>query len=1671
MRTKIFYCSVFFAIAFCCFSESVNAQFYATVADSLRVDSIRKASSKPKIQPRTIEPTGVKALGSIAINRNPYYQNKTPDELIQEVFAKTGSCVTVTNTQYKIFGWNGTKWTSTDPRSGRGLAYFNREEATSFPIEEGLVMSTGNVHAAEGPNQSDNALSDGSTHVGDADLLGLLPAGLNYEIKNVCVLEFDFVPTANEMLFRYVFASEEYPEYVNSRYNDVFGFFVNEVYNGSAGPKTNIARLPDGQSNSGRYEVSINNVNNGGWFTNQYLAQGNATNGVAGHLPISNQSFFVPNLRNSPVTEFDGYTTLLTARYSVTPCKKYHLKLAVGNAGDHAYGSGVFLEAKSFDAGQDLAFTGNGVAGDEFLIKGCESQNYFDVTRTILSDATATIEINFEGSAIKETDYQVYNDAGGIYPVLISPSQTTGVHFKDNIIMQVHFDPTETTKRIWLRPSSNATVGRCIDISMNCPCAISNNAQIVKHICITNNIDGNFDVGITSSCNGANGILNIDASPSAGTTGSGSYKYQITKLGSTETTITWQTSPIFPNLSNGTYVVKVQDRGTCANKTLSDTIELTDLIAYAGPNQTNCGASNNQFSMTGNQPGTGVTGTWTVVSGNVTIANKNLYNTLVTLNSGTTATLQWKLDNGTCSSTSTMTITLSDARPAPPVVTSPVNLCVGSTATPLSATALSGNTLKWFNPDGTEWTGDSGGAASPTPNTAVAGTQIYTVVQYKFLSCESNPASITVNVTPPPTATISGPATFCESNPQINLTITVSGGTAPWSIDYIERDLLTHTEINRSIANSAVATIIVSATPQNVSEYIITKITDGKGCISHYRDSVTVQKQPCGFEYKMLVWLKANQGYDAQPSLNKVTWYDMSGNPNMEQEAQKSGSTINIVKQNSAINFNPAIKFDGTSDHYLTGKTSNTYGFSYKTSVFTVMQNTATSSTGVPQGIISTDNGSTRGQGIVLDTISGASPYYRLEGDIAAYSPSNSGSTNNAYPILITGQYKDSLETSGSIFRENGALKATHGATSNGTFPDTTKNFRVGGRLNGNTFDGKIAEIIYFFTNMDSIEIEKIESYLAIKYGIGKSNDYRNSEGNPTWIFYGDGTTTNGNSGYQERITGIGHDNGFALDQRISQNTSPGDIVTVAHNATAFVTDQSQASAITADKSYLIWGALNGSKTIFGNSATYGGRVLRLLERNWRVRKTGTVGNVSMQFDTAGLMNNTDGWSLKPALAVLTSGTNFTNGTITTYHAASGYSKLTFLNVDLKDMYHFTLALTKSVTADAGPDQTACSNNTDYEFTMAATPNPLGTYEAGSWSILSEPAAGSVTIVSPSSPTTKVKLSIPGTAKLVWKVWNTDSFDEDTSHINITRYTLPLPPNSPQTMPAVCQNTPNNDSVVITNSNPNYSYTLFDAVSGGSQVGTTVYGKANSNSNKIVIKPGNSLKRDTCYFVEIRDTITGCPAEERWKVCVPVYASVRHQDIRLQACPFPKTHSISLINYINLTAEAENVTFSYPPKPSLITGNTISNADVTPGSTYVLNYEVVGKCGTQTAKMYLKILNGTQTVANPIEKRICHQIDAARNIQLQQILGLDVSGGYWTFDATLLLPNTTPNPDYITTNSGAYIFNAQQAWNDNKGSLVGVSDRRFIFTYTPHLSQCSGLNSVYTLIVTVTPNL
>ena len=215
--------------------------------------------------------------GQITVTSN----TMTVEQYVQNVLVGAG--VTISNVQY-----NGGSANVTIDQVGAFSA-----ANSNIGINNGLVMATGDAQLVVGPNNN-SGLTQGGGNFGqnDVDLDVIVsPNGTN----DACVIEFDFVPIGDTVKFNYVFGSEEYLEWVNSSFNDVFGFFlsgpgINGPYANSA---VNIAVIPGSNT-----PVSINNVND-----------------------VSNASFYIdngdgfsaPQNTDPTVTQLDGITVVLQA--------------------------------------------------------------------------------------------------------------------------------------------------------------------------------------------------------------------------------------------------------------------------------------------------------------------------------------------------------------------------------------------------------------------------------------------------------------------------------------------------------------------------------------------------------------------------------------------------------------------------------------------------------------------------------------------------------------------------------------------------------------------------------------------------------------------------------------------------------------------------------------------------------------------------------------------------------------------------------------------------------------------------------------------------------------------------------------------------------------------------------------------------------------------------------------------------------------------------------------------------------------------------------------------------------------------------------------------------------------------------------------------------------------
>lgn len=260
---------------------------------------------------------------SVVINSASHPESSyAAEELTREVLISGNACSDISNFQFKD------NPSAPFPNTNRSWGYFEKGNST-FPFEKGIILTTGFARRAEGPNTG--IISDGGYNwTGDANANTLAGGGTN----NATVFEFDFIPYGSEIAFNYIFASEEYPTFACSQYNDVFAFIISGpgITNDPGLGGKNIARLPNGAP------VTINNVNN------DYC--GDATYYVHGSFPY---------------IEHGGRTTVLTAHSEVIPGETYHIRLLIADTSDTSYDSAVFLEAGSFNLGSTLV----DIYGDE----------------------------------------------------------------------------------------------------------------------------------------------------------------------------------------------------------------------------------------------------------------------------------------------------------------------------------------------------------------------------------------------------------------------------------------------------------------------------------------------------------------------------------------------------------------------------------------------------------------------------------------------------------------------------------------------------------------------------------------------------------------------------------------------------------------------------------------------------------------------------------------------------------------------------------------------------------------------------------------------------------------------------------------------------------------------------------------------------------------------------------------------------------------------------------------------------------------------------------------------------------------------------------------------------------------------------------------------------------
>jgi gliding motility-associated-like protein len=184
--------------------------------------------------------------------------------------------------------------------------------------------------------------------------------------------------------------------------------------------------------------------------------------------------------------------------------------------------------------------------------------------------------------------------------------------------------------------------------------------------------------------------------------------------------------------------------------------------------------------------------------------------------------------------TSNLAVTVSGVSSPGTIAPTTQTICDGSAITNITitngATVLRGSITGWeVSVNGGAFTADGalGTASTVTPVVPIVGgvqtTYAFHAIVKNGTCAPATSASATIIVNPSPTtATLAGGATICSGN-STNLTVTIAGGTSPYTVKYSDGTVTTTLAAYVSGTN-------IPVSPASTKTYTLVSVTDAKGC-------------------------------------------------------------------------------------------------------------------------------------------------------------------------------------------------------------------------------------------------------------------------------------------------------------------------------------------------------------------------------------------------------------------------------------------------------------------------------------------------------------------------------------------------------------------------------------------------------------------------------------------------------------------------------------------------------------------------------------------------------------------------------------------------------------------------------------------------------------------------
>ncbi|MEI6899661.1 MAG: choice-of-anchor L domain-containing protein, partial [Bacteroidota bacterium] len=778
----------------------------------------------------------------------------TPLQLVQSQLVGQG--IVVSNATY-----NG----SSGPITSNQIGYFTTfgNALVQLGIEAGLLLTSGTAANAIGPNNSQGA-TGGDNGPNDPDLdIMTAPAGTH----DKCVLEFDFVPQADTLRFKYVFGSEEFYEYCN-QYNDAFGFFLSGpgITGTFSNSSVNIALMPGSPT-----YVTINNL---------------CANGTSNWNNLGGLEY-----------QYDGVSYVFTAWHVVVPCSTYHIKLAIADAGDWAYDSGVFIEKNSFNA-TGLMVT-NYYPASKFGSKAVEGCSDATVAFVLQSPTVLPYTVNWTvgGTATNGIDYT----AIGTSVTIPAGGDSAGV------VIHPYLDAVpEPTEYVVLA----VTVPSC-------------SGPTIFHdtIYILDNSPFTVTLGTdTTTCLGDS--ITLTAMPNGGKI---PYDYSW-NIGSS-----WNTIKVAPPVGVNTFIATVTDGCMTSDAdTIIVTIDPLPLVSNTSLLSSICSGTATSITPTCSSSGAFFSWTATCSSPNVTgYSGGNGLNINQTLfNSGLTFdTVKYHVHAIVLGCTGPETVFKVVVKPKPNAYFVPngQNICTGQSTNIDIFSNVPGTTFSWtYTISSLNIIGANNGAGNNiTQSLTNIGNTIDTVTYHIIPvegTCTGNIFNVKVVVNPFPTVTTMPLSdTICSNaSTNINLTSNVSGSTYTWVASLIAGNIsgfsnggggvITQTLINNDITIGKVKyRVIPSANgclglPQDIMVIVdpVATITNSNLHIqlcSGGNPNITFQSTISGGTF---TWTASSS------SLN-ITGFSSGSGPGISQVLVNSGFTIDSVTYHVTPYYNGCI--------------------------------------------------------------------------------------------------------------------------------------------------------------------------------------------------------------------------------------------------------------------------------------------------------------------------------------------------------------------------------------------------------------------------------------------------------------------------------------------------------------------------------------------------------------------------------------------------------------------------------------------------------------------------------------------------------------------------------------------------------------------------------------------